>query len=108
MSDKAVQFRPIAAPLDVTDSALDVVNRQLGVPTLTKPAAQPEPGPVRAPVEKLTIEIPDYLADALRREAAAGRSAAKYLVMLALRKDGYRVDDADLVPDGRRSKSKPR
>ncbi len=74
-----------------------------------KPAAQPEPaaGPC-AVVEKLTIEIPDYLADALRREAAAGRSAAKYLVMMALRKDGYRVDHADLVPDGRRSKSKPR
>jgi hypothetical protein len=64
--------------------------------------------PERAPVEKLTIELPTYLADALRREAVAHRTTARHLVMKALRKDGFEIDDTDLVPDGRRARGKAR
>lgn len=106
ISEKPTQFRQIAAPLDVDDAALDRVNAQLGVPTLTKPPATTELE--RAPVEKLTIELPVYLTDALRREAVSRRTTARHLVMLALSKDGFQVDDADLVPDGRRTRSKTR
>lgn len=116
MSDKPMKFRPIAVPLDVDDAALDRVNHQLGVPTLTKPvanvaageAAPARPEPVRAPLEKLTIELPAYLADALRREAAGRRTTARHLVMRALRNDGFEVDEADLVADGRRARAKGR
>lgn len=117
-SEKPNRFRPIAAPLDVDDAALELVNSQLGVPTLTKPqaktvtaetAAMPaREEPERAAVEKLTIELPSYLADALRREAVGRRTTARHLVMLALKKDGFRVEDADLVPDGRRARGKMR
>jgi hypothetical protein len=118
MIEKPNKFRPIAVPLDVDDAALDRVNNQLGVPTLTKPAANPAPAarripdapalPERAAPEKLTIELPRYLADALRRTAAEQRTTARHLVMLALKRDGFEVDDADLVPDGRRARGKVR
>lgn len=113
MTEKANRFRPIAGPLDVDDAALDRVNSQLGVPTMTKPAALPQPAlagslPERAAPEKLTIELPRYLADAIRRAAAEQRTTARHLVILALRAQGFEVDDADLVPDGRRARGKSR
>jgi hypothetical protein len=121
MSEKPRFFRPIAAPLDVEDAALDRVNSQLGVPTLTKPVAASStkvplvrtvtsaPEPERTATEKLTIEIPCYLADELRREALVNRrTTVRHVVMTALKKDGFRVDDADLVPDGRRARGKIR
>ena len=117
MTDRPNRFRPIALPLDVDDAALDRVNAQLGVPTLTKPAATPVTSkralpetaaiPDRA-LEKLTIELPRYLADALRRAAVERRTTARHLVMLALRSDGFAVEDQDLVPDGRRARGKGR
>lgn len=116
--EKPNKFRPIAAPLDVDDAALDRVNSRLGVPTLTKPSPKPQTAaslpqetPVisdRAAPEKLTIELPRYLADALRRAAVERRTTARHLVMLALKKDGFDVEDSDLVPDGRRARGKAR
>jgi hypothetical protein len=97
----APSFRRIAAPLDVDDAALDRINVQLGVPTLTKPVANAKPerrtksatpapvdaAPIRAALEKLTVEIPSYLADAMKDA-------------------GFAIAAADLVPDGRRSRGK--
>jgi hypothetical protein len=118
MTEKPNKFRPIAVPLDVDDAALDRVNTQLGVPTLTKPAVNAvavprgvsdvSAMPERASIEKLTIELPRYLADALRRAAVEQRTTARHLVMLALRKNGFEVQDSDLVPDGRRARAKGR
>lgn len=118
MTEKPNKFRPIAVPLDVDDAALDRVNSQLGVPTLTKPAANAVAVPSkvsdvpatleRATLEKLTIELPRYLADALRLAAVEQRTTARHLVMLALRKDGFEVQETDLVPDGRRARAKGR
>ncbi len=133
-------FRSIAAPLDVDDAALNRVNDQLGVPTLTKPplykfaidkreagakaklmttatpnreqgassdaSADEEIG--RAVLEKLTIEVPWYLADAVRRAALDKRTTVRHLVMLALKKDGFQIAAGDLVADGRRTRPKAR
>ena len=133
-------FRPIAAPLDVDDAALNRVNDQLGVPTLTKPplykfaidkreaeakaklmstathdqvngtifdaSGDEEIG--RAGLEKLTIEVPWYLADAVKRAALDKRTTVRHLVMLALKKDGFQIAAADLVADGRRTRPKTR
>ena len=123
MSEKsAPSFRRIAAPLDVDDAALDRINVQLGVPTLTKPVAnaRPErrtksapPAPavddaVRAPLEKLTIEVPSYLADAMKRAALDTRTTVRHVVMLALKEAGFEVAASDLVRDGRRTRGKAR
>lgn len=128
MSEKPLpSFRPIASPLDVDDAALEAINQKLGVPTLTRPAiaqnvrqtvtetppraepvaAEPAlPSPARAAAEKLTIEIPTYLGDAIRQAAVMDRKTARHVVMEALRQAGFRVDGADLVPDGRRKRSR--
>ena len=123
MSEKSLlSFRSIGSPLDVDDAALDRVNLQLGVPTLTKPVANAKPErkakstppartealEARASLEKLTIELPSYLADAMKREALDRRTSVRHLVMLALKKAGFEIASCDLVADGRRTRSKTR
>lgn len=127
MSEKPLpSFRSIGSPLDVDDAALDRVNAKLGVPTLSRsePPSAPKPQtnrakaeapeasrmhlpPARAASEKLTIEIPDYLGQAIRRAAVADRKTARHVVMEALKAAGFKVEDVDLVPDGRRRRGKP-
>lgn len=110
-------FRPIAAPLPVDDLALERVNERLGVPTMVRPKALPpatEPVPVAPHAaiqpafpprtqEKLTTELPLYLMDALKQEAARRRVSVRYLVMLGLQATGFTIQPEDLVPDARRS-----
>jgi hypothetical protein len=111
-------FRPIA-PLDVDDSDLDRVNDRLGVPTMvrapvkTPAAAWPDAGghlkanpkmsgrPAVTPPrrqQKLTVRIPGTLVDALKRDALDQRTTIRHLVLLALQKDGYAIEPADLLP----------
>jgi hypothetical protein len=111
-------FRPIASPLAVDDQALERVNERLGVPTMVRArtsslaaepalaapsaAMQPVLPPLRAQ-EKLTTEMPLYLMDALKQEAARRRVSVRYLVMLGLQATGFTIQPEDLVPDARRS-----
>ena len=127
-------FRPIAAPLDVDDSALERISDSLGVPALVKsesgPLAKPpqtpqnsanevtrpSPGPkpkdspvakkpalpLPGPVEKLSIELPGYLTDAMKRQCVEARTSLRHIVMLGLVELGYHIEPGDLVPDGRR------
>lgn len=60
--------------------------------------------PVRSPTEKITVELPDYLAAALRREVFERRTTARTLVIMGLKALGFEVDDQDLIPDGRRTR----
>lgn len=122
MSEKpSPSFRSIGAPLDVDDAALERINDEMGVPALTAPgiARERKVRPVerpassaipqmRAPVEKLTLEVPSYLADALKRAALDQRVSVRHLVLLALLKSGFDIAAADMVPDGRRSASRAR
>ena len=62
--------------------------------------------PVRRPTEKITVELPDYLAAALRREGLERRTTARTLVVMGLKALGFEVDDQDLIPDGRRARPK--
>ena len=130
MSKPAPVFRQIG-PLEVPDDALNALSERLGVPNLVRPPPAPAPAvmaavtpvresPVRppapvepvlrspaveespSPIEKLTIEIPGYLAQALRRDCAEKRVTNRYLVLLGLQAIGYGVEAADLVPDLRR------
>lgn len=117
MSDKPLpSFRPIGAPLDVDDAALDAVNARLGVPVLARseprpasvpmaPAAAPPPVTHEAaavPLEKLSLMVPDYLGAAIRLRAAETRTTVRHIVMEALAAHGFTIAEADMVPDGRR------
>lgn len=101
-------FRQIGEPLDVDDETLDRINASIGVPVMNRTkAAEASALPASAArPEKLTIEVPDYLMDALRRAAVDGRTTVRHRVMQALRADGFEIADADMVPDGRRSRSR--
>jgi hypothetical protein len=60
-----------------------------------------------AALEKLTLEVPGYLIDAIKRDALDQRSTARHVVMLALQKAGFKIDETDMMPDGRRHSAKP-
>lgn len=96
-------FRPIA-PLDVDDSALEGVNDRLGVPTMVRPqgraattASRPAVTPPRRQ-QKLTVRVPEYLVDAVKRDALDQKTSVRHLVLLAMQKAGYKVDAADMLP----------
>lgn len=57
-------------------------------------------------LEKLTLELPRYLGDAIKLDAIIRHTSARHVVMLALQKAGFEIDAADLVPDGRRARRK--
>lgn len=100
-------FRPIA-PLDADDAALERVNERLGVPLMVRTSAaprQPDAATASRPAvtpprrqQKLTVRIPGYLVDALKRNALVQRSTVRQLVLLALQKDGYTIEASDLLP----------
>jgi hypothetical protein len=101
-------FKPIMG-VPATDAQIDAFAATRGVPTLH--LAEPAPTPIQAaaeippksPTARLTLELPEYLVDILRNQAAHNKCSTRYLVLLALQKDGYKVDDADLFRDARRS-----
>ena len=100
-------FRQIA-PLDVDDAALERVNERLGVPVMVRaavPSRQPAAATASRPTvpaasrqQKLTVRIPGYLIDALKRQALDQRTTVRHLVLLALQKDGHSIEAADLLP----------
>jgi hypothetical protein len=51
------------------------------------------------PLEPLRIDVPEYLARELRVRCAEDKVTIAYLVMAALRKDGFHIEDKDLVKD---------
>lgn len=59
-----------------------------------------------APVTSIRGYIPQYLDDELSVTAAQRRVTKTFLIMEALAKGGYHVDEADLVQDRRRTKQK--
>ena len=94
---------PATAPLPAVKEAV--------APSSASPAALPpkfgiRTVPVRRPSEKITVELPDYLAAALRREGLERRTTARTLVIMGLKALGFEVEDQDLIPDGRRARPK--
>jgi hypothetical protein len=51
------------------------------------------------PLEPLRIDVPEYLARELRVKCAEHKVTIAYLVMSALRNDGFHLEDKDLVKD---------
>ena len=107
-------FRPIQQPLAVPDAALERLNDRMGVPTMSRPdilqtpKANPRaPTPART-LEKLSVELPTYLMDAMKQEALSRKVSVRHLVMIALKGQGLAIDPEDLVPDARRTAYKGR
>jgi hypothetical protein len=77
-------------------------------PSTGRGGAKPAPTP-RAPSRKFTVELPDYVIDAIqaRTYQSKPKRTARYVVLEGLRTLGIAVDDADMVLDGRRNPEHP-
>jgi len=65
-----------------------------------------EQGPERAKTVSLRIDVPDYLMRELSLAAAGDNVTKQFVVLKALRNAGFRLDDVDLVEDGRRARTR--
>ena len=102
---------PPAPSQDLENTASPPPVAQAAAPPAPAPVALPpkigiSTQPLRRPTEKITIEIPGYLATALRHEGVERRTTARTLIMMGLKALGFEVHEQDLVPDGRRARSK--
>lgn len=110
---------------DDIDALVDDVARRRGIPSLkvpdnpaapvapvSLPALQPIAAPSAMAAEDsstgrhVKVWCPDYLLDELFLKARERRVTLNFLVVEALSKSGYRVEPADLIPDGRRLRGK--
>jgi len=59
----------------------------------------------RAPVRKFTVELPEYVIDAIMARAiqVKPRKTSRYVILEALRAIGFEIKDVDMVVDGRRT-----
>jgi hypothetical protein len=102
-------------PAPVSDEEIEANSRQLGEkwgastsistdpPPAPAPAAKPPPGlPPLAPVTSIRGYIPQYLDDELAVKAAERRVTKTFLIMEAMAKAGYRVEENDMVQDRRK------
>ena len=89
---------------DVPDDTVDARTRELGgkwgastqMPTPSKPA---EP---TAPLISVRFDSPDYLDRAISVAAAEQGVTKTYLILKALKADGFELRDVDLVIDRRK------
>ncbi len=65
--------------------------------------------PPRTPTRKFTVDLPDYVIDAILSRAfqAKPKRTARYVVLQALQAAGIDVKDVDMVKDGRRPSDTP-
>lgn len=113
----AIPIQPI--DFDIAKRAVDEFASERNVPT----NAYPRPAPAlteekgrgaieseklrRSPCTKFTLELPDYVLDAIMHKAlsAKPRATAKYVILQALLDAGFFIREEDLKPDGRRTAS---
>jgi hypothetical protein len=87
----------LKSSMDVPDDAIRANSRSIGEKWGASTRI-PTPVPT-TPLESLRIDVPDYLARELRVRCAEQKVTNAYIVMKALAKEGFHVDEKDLVPD---------
>lgn len=109
MSTKSsIPIKPI--DFDLAKRAVEEFVVERNVPSQVYPKSVEREGegaaPVipRAPSRKFTVDLPDYVIDAIAARAlqARPRQTGRYVILEALKAIGIHVEDADLVKDGRR------
>jgi hypothetical protein len=98
--------------LEIPDTELD---RAIAAQRKAAPANDSEPSEAPLPHSpdtkatrrpkwgRATVELPEYLIEAIKLEAVKGKSSVRHIVMTALRKEGYKINDADMIEDGRKT-----
>jgi len=102
-TNNAGGFQPVE--IDEVDERLAEVAARKNIPSLVAASSAKEPvasTPLRAPSKPLTLDVPDYLRVALKVDAARKGVSVRYLVLTALVEQGFDIEPADLMEDGRR------
>lgn len=86
-----------------TDAEVEENSRRIGERwgAATRIDQEPTPAPT-APVVSIRGYIPDYLDNEMAIKAAERRVTKTFLIMEALARAGYRVDEVDMVQDRRK------
>jgi hypothetical protein len=90
-------LKAIKSNSGISDEAVQANSRVLGEQwgaSARIPASRPA-----TPMESLRLDLPMYLVRALRVKCAEDKVTNAYLVMKALAKDGWHIEDEDLVTD---------
>jgi hypothetical protein len=95
----------LPARRDLPDEAVEARSRAIGEKWGSATQIVPKVAP-ETPLESLRLDVPDYLARQLRIRCAEEKVTTAYLVMKALAKDGFEIDERDLVPDRYRRKKR--
>ena len=56
----------------------------------------------RRSIQRIPVELPDYVVDDVKRRALDGHCSARHIIMKALRAYGLHIADEDMPEDGRR------
>ncbi|NPD66367.1 hypothetical protein HN018_23235 (plasmid) [Lichenicola cladoniae] len=93
---------------DLPDEAVTARAKEIGETwgSSTQIAPKEVPLPPAAPLVSVRFDSPDYLDKQLSIKAAELGVTKTYLILLALGKDGYRLEEVDLVKDRRRWKKR--
>ncbi len=107
-----VDLKAIRPKARADDATVEENSRRLGTEWGASTSLQgiqppdPKAAEERTPLASLRIEVPTYLDDELTQRAAAQRVTKQFLVLTALRRDGYHIEDTDLVADKRKVRRK--
>jgi hypothetical protein len=101
--------KPAAAPAPLPTQTVQGAQKPVPRPSPTPKAPEAysankaDPAPHRpAPIERFHVELPGYVTDAMRMEAARTRTTMRHLVLKGLAAIGFDIAPDDLVPDVRR------
>jgi hypothetical protein len=107
VSRQRVDLKGLKPREPMADEAVEANSRAIGEKWgASTQLPQTEPEVPLAPVTSIRGYIPLYLDDELSVKAAERRVTKTFLIMEALAMAGYRIDEADLVQDRRRSRQK--
>ena len=108
-------FKPMN--LQKFKEAVEQVAAEDNVPSLTFPAGEGDtaqlpsdkprrPRAVRkatpAPITRVAVDLPNYLVEAIRKQAAEENVTKRFLYLKAFRAAGFTIQDVDMMEDGRR------
>jgi hypothetical protein len=101
---------------DATAAAVQRLSHEQNIPALAfpqkagregelavVPVAVKASGKIRT-FERLPVHLPSYVITDLKQRALTNETTCRFIIMQALKQHGIHIADADMIPDGRRTR----